>query len=244
MAAYMGARFSNAADFTLFVVGAFTIEQITPLLNTYVASLPSRGTPTATLGDVRLQFPAMIQREKVAKGQDPKSQTIVSFFADPGLNELEMFRTNAASEIVEMKLRDILREELGGTYSVGVGFSNTQPLPGYGTTSVQFGSAPENVDKLVAAVLTEVQRLQRDGPSADDVAKVKETQKRDIETAMRQNGYWMNSLQTLHLYGWDPVRISKRLERAEQLTVENVHDALKKYFPTDRYTVVSLVPEK
>ena len=244
MAAYYQARFSNAADFTVFVVGTFTVEQITPLLNTYVASLPSRGTPTAAFGDVRLQFPAMIQREKVAKGQDPKSQTIVSFFADPGLNELEMFRTNAATEVLEMKLRDILREELGGTYSVGVGFSNTQPLPGYGTTAVQFGSAPENVDKLVAAVLAEVQRLQREGPSADDVAKVRETQKRDIETAMRQNGYWMNSLQTLHLYGWDPVRISKRLERAEQLTVENVHDALKKYFPTDRYTVVSLVPEK
>jgi zinc protease len=108
---------------------------------------------------------------------------------------------------------------------------------------VQFGSAPENVDRLVAAVLAEVQRLQRDGPSVDDVQKVKETQKRDIETAMRQNGYWLNSLQTLHLYGWDPLRISKRLERAESLTVDNVHDALKKYFPTDRYTVVSLVPE-
>jgi len=243
MAAYYQARFSNAADFTLFVVGAFTVEQITPLLNTYVASLPSRGASTATIGDVRLQFPPAVQREKVAKGQDPKSQTVMSFFADTGLNELDMHRTNAATEVLEMKLRDILREELGGTYSVDVGFSNTQPLPGYGTTSVQFGSSPENVDKLVAAVLAEVQRLQREGPSADDVQKVKETQKRDIETAMRQNGYWLNSLQTLHLYGWDPVRISKRLERAESLTVENIHDALKKYFPTDRYTVVSLVPE-
>jgi zinc protease len=179
----------------------------------------------------------------VAKGQDPKSQTIISFFADTGLDELEMHRANAATDVLEMKLRDILREELGGTYSVGVSFSNTQPLPGYGTMSVQFGSAPENVNKLVDAVLAEVGRLQRDGPSADDVQKVKETQKRDLETALRQNGYWLSSLQTLHLFGWDPVRISKRLERTESLSVENIHDALRKYFPTDRYTVISLVPE-
>jgi zinc protease len=244
MAAFYQARFANAADFTFFFVGAFTVDQITPLLNTYVASLPSRGTSSTRLGDVRLQFPATIQKETVAKGQDPKSQTIISFFADTGLNELEMHRTNAAAEVLEMKLRDILREELGGTYSVGVGFSNSQPLPGYGTTGVQFGSSPENVNKLVDAVLAEVRRLQRDGPSTEDVQKVKETQKRDLETAMRQNAYWLNSMQTLHLYGWDPIRISKRLERAESLTVENIHDALKKYFPTDRYTVISLVPEK
>ena len=142
-----------------------------------------------------------------------------------------------------MRLRDILREELGGTYSVGVGYSNTQPLPGYGTMAVQFGSAPENVDKLVAAVLAEVQRLQKDGPSADDIQKVKETQKRDIETALQQNGYWLSSMQTLHLYGWDPVRITKRLERADSLTVENVHEMFKKYFPLDRYTLVTLIPE-
>jgi zinc protease len=108
---------------------------------------------------------------------------------------------------------------------------------------VQVRSAPAHVTRLVDAVLAEVQRLQRSGPTEDDVQKIKETQKRDLETALRQNQYWLNSMQTLHLYGWDPVRISKRIERAESLTVENVHDALKKYFPTDRYTVVSLVPE-
>ena len=65
--------------------------------------------------------------------------------------------------MLEMRLRDILREELGGTYSVGVGYSNTSPQPGYGTTSVQFGSAPENVESLTAAVMTEVERLQKEG---------------------------------------------------------------------------------
>lgn len=244
MAAFYKERFANAADFTFFFAGAFTVDQITPLLTTYVASLPSRGTASARMGDVRLQFPAAVRRETVEKGQEPRASTLMSFFADPGLNELEIHRLNAATTVVEVKLRDILREELGGTYSVGVGFSSTLPQPGYGTTSVQFGSAPENVDKLVTSVLTELDRLRREGPTAEEVQRVKETEKRDIETAMRTNQYWLTSLQTLHLYGWDPTRIARRLERTESLTRENIHDAIRKYFPADRHTVVTLLPEK
>ncbi len=142
-----------------------------------------------------------------------------------------------------MRLLDLLLEELGGTYSVGVGYTNTQPQPGYGTMSVQYGSAPENADKLLQAVLDEIRRLQREGPAADDMQKIKEIERRGLETSVRQNGYWMNSLQTVHLLGWEPRRIAQRFERVESLTGEQVHAAFKKYFPMDRYTVVTLLPE-
>jgi hypothetical protein len=91
---------------------------------------------------VRLEFPGDVKKEIVNKGQEPKAQTVISFFADTMLNELEMHRLRAATAILERHLRDQLREELGGTYSVGVDYSNTLPQPGYGATSVQFGSAP------------------------------------------------------------------------------------------------------
>ena len=94
---------------------------------------------------MRLEFPKSVVRETVAKGQEPRSQTVITFFADTGLEELETHRLQAATEVLEMRLRDILREQFGGTYSVGVSYSNTSPQPGYGVTSVQFGSAPENV---------------------------------------------------------------------------------------------------
>ncbi|MGE0446934.1 MAG: M16 family metallopeptidase [Vicinamibacterales bacterium] len=243
MAEFYKARFANAADFTFFIAGAFEIERITPLLTTYVASLPSTGQSTAKIGEVRLQFPRDVIREQVRKGQEPRASTIMSFFADPGLEELEIHRLNAATTLVQVKLRDILREELGGTYSVGVGFSSTLPQPGYGTTTVQFGSAPENVDKLVSSVLAELDRLRKEGPTAADVQRVKETEKRDIETAMRQNNYWLGSMQTLHLYGWDLRRIAERPARTESLSAENIHAALQKYFPADRYTVITLLPE-
>jgi zinc protease len=75
------------------------------------------------------------------------------------------------------------------------------------------------------------------------VRAVKEAEKNDLQTAIRQNGYWLNSLQAMHLLGRDPKRILQRAERADSLTQDNVHAALRKYFPSDRYTEVTLMPE-
>ncbi|PYR82093.1 MAG: hypothetical protein DMF87_03005 [Acidobacteria bacterium] len=244
MEAFYKTQFANAADFTFFFVGAFDVAKIEPLLATYIGSLPSQGKPTSTYSDVRLTFPMGVKKEIVNKGQEPKAQTVISFYAESNLNELEMHRLRAATDILERHLRDQLREELGGTYSVGVDYSNTLPQPGYGTTSVQFGSAPDRVDSLVATVMTELDRMRRDGPSADDVQKVKETEKEGLETSFKQNGFWLGALQTAQMLGWDPVSIIHRTERTDTLTAENIHDAFRKYFPADRYTQLTLLPEK
>jgi zinc protease len=154
-----------------------------------------------------------------------------------------MHRARAAANVLGIRLREILREELGGTYGVGVSYDNSLPMKGYGAMSIQFGSAPENVDKLVKAVFDEVTRLQKQGPSLDDLNKVKEMERRDLETNARQNSYWVGSLQTVHMLGWDPAGINRRLDRVEKLTPEILHGMFKKYFPMDRYTVVTLKPE-
>jgi zinc protease len=91
--------------------------------------------------------------------------------------------------------------------------------------------------------MTEIDRLRREGPSAEDVRAVKEGEKNDLQTAMRQNGYWLNSLQSLHVLGRDPKRNLQRSERADSLTQENIHAALRKYFPNERHTEVTLMPE-
>ena len=53
----------------------------------------------------------------------------------------------------------------------------------------------------------------------------------------------MNALQSSHILGRDAKMIPRRSERTDALTVENVHEALRKYLPADRYTVVTLMPE-
>lgn len=238
-------RFSNAADFTFFMVGAFTIDDAVPLLARYVGSLPSpAGRPPSRVADIQLRFPAATERARVEKGREPRSQTVMSFFADPSPNLVEQEQVSAAATVVEIALRDILREELGQTYSVNVGLSQPLPQRGAGHVQVRFGSAPENAPAMIERVLTEIRRLQKEGPSADWVNRTKESARRTYETSLRENGYWLGRLTRAGLLETDPADIVTRAARIGAITPAVVQDAFNKYFPLDRYTVVTLVPAR
>ena len=68
--------------------------------------------------------------------------------------------------MLETALRDSLREDLGQTYTVSVGLSQSPPQRGDGYVEVSFGAAPENIQAMTDRVLEEVKRLQQEGPSA------------------------------------------------------------------------------
>jgi zinc protease len=243
MLAFYRQRFANAADFTFFIVGAFNTDAALPLLARYVGGLPSSGTRSASFKDIGVRFPSGIERAQVQKGREPRAQTLISFFADPPFDPVEQERVIAATTVLETVLRDMLREDLGQTYTVSVGLSQSPPLHGDGYIGVNFGAAPENIGAMTDRVMKEVQRLQADGPSADLVAKAREGARRDYETALKQNAYWMRRLQTVHLLGQSPGDIMTRSQRIDSVTPANVQETFKKYFPLDRYTVVTLVPE-
>ncbi|MEX2662500.1 MAG: insulinase family protein [Vicinamibacterales bacterium] len=245
MAAFYKERFSNAADFTFLMIGAFTIDEALPLVARYVGSLPSTGTPVSKPKDVGLKFPSSVEKVTVQKGREPKVTTLLSFFADPPQDPREITRISTAADVLEITLREILREELGETYSVGVGFSQEPHQRGGGHVSVSFTAAPENLEKMTARVMQEVQRMQKEGPSEDFVNRAKESARREHETGMKQNGYWIARLQGAKLLGLDPVvHMLEREQRIASVTPAILTETYGKYFPLDRYTVVTLIPEK
>jgi zinc protease len=243
MYAFYRDRFSNAADFTLFVVGSFKVDSALPLLARYVGSLPSTGQRTSNFKDVGIHFPGTIVRDSVVKGREPVAETVLSFAADVPPDPAEQEKMLAATSVLEATLRDVLREDLGQTYSVSVGLSQAAPQRGDGHVEVNFAAAPQNIQSMTARVLEEVRGLQQRGPDLELVEKAKEAARRSYETSMRENGYWMGRLQRIHLLGGDPSEILTRPARIDSITPAVVQDTLKKYFPLDRYTLVTLLPE-
>ena len=237
------ARFANAADFTFFVVGAFEIETLQPLLERYVASLPSTGERRSKYRDRKYRFPKGIVEREVRRGLEPQSRTALTYFADPGRDRVERGRLGAATELLEIRLRDILREELGSTYSVEVSTNDLQPVPGYGTVSIDFGGAPETRGHMAEETLREIARLQRDGPTEAEVATVQEIERRDLETSEKNNGWWLSGLQRSHLLGLDPAGMLEARARIAALTPEVLRETIVRYFPLQRRTRVTLVPE-
>jgi zinc protease len=244
MLAFYKSRFSNAADFTFFMVGAFNMDEVIPLLAEYVGSLPSLGKRSTDAKNLGVRFPTGVQRIQVDKGREPRAQVAMSFFAEPSVDAAEQERVAAATSILQTVLRGVLREDLGQTYGVTVGLVQSPSQPGSGHIRVGFAGAPENVPSMTDRVLEEIKRLQDTPPAPAQVSTVKETARRQHEINMKENSYWLARLQSARVTGTDPSEITGRPARIDGLSPAGIQDAFKKYFPLDRYTVITLMPEK
>ena len=123
------------------------------------------------------------------KGIEPKSQTQIVFSGDFEYTPESRLALRALGDVLEIKLRERLREALGGTYGADVGASPSRiPRPSYALT-VSFGSAPERVDELATAVFAEIDSLKARGPSAAELAEGKEIYLRQHEADLKPNGW-------------------------------------------------------
>ena len=137
----------------------------------------------------------------------------------------------------------VLREKLGGTYSVGARLSGSRDDAKMYTATIQFGSAPERADELTKAVFAEIKALSDSGPSAAEVEKVKAAQLRARETNLKMNFFWTGQLSNAYQYGDDPRDVLAYNKLVDGLTVAAIRDAARRYLKGENYVHVTLLPE-
>jgi zinc protease len=235
-------RFADASDFTFVIVGNFTVDSIKPLVVKWLGGLPATHRKE-TWKDIGVHLPEGVVKRDVKRGTEPKARTVIVFNGPFEWTRENRYALASLAEVLRMRLRDVLREELGGTYDVSASQSSERdPHPEF-QFSIDFGSSPERADTLRAAVFREIERIKRDGPTADEIEKVREIQRRGEETEVRQNGFWLNALAAAARYGQDPRMILKRSELRASLTPALVRDIARKYLDESRYVQVRLLPE-
>jgi zinc protease len=236
-------RFSDASDFTFVFVGSFDVDAMKPLVTQYLASLPATHRKE-TWKDVGIKKPTGVIEKRVDKGLEPKSRAEVVFSGPFSYNQDQRVAIRAMAQVLEIRLRESLREDLGGTYSVSAsaGYSKI-PREEYSVT-ISFGCSPDRTDELVKSVLKEIEQLKTNGPSDKQVADVKETFLRDQETNMKQNGYVLAQIAARYQYGEDLTSLFNMSEYYNKITPAMVRDAARQYLNTSNFVKVTLFPEK
>lgn len=235
-------RFADASDFTFVFVGSFDLERMRPLVRTYLGGLPSIGREE-TWRDVGIEPPSGVIRKVVRKGIEEQSQTQIIFTGPFEYSPANVHVLRSLGEVLDIRLREVLREDLGGTYGVSVSASAARdPDPRY-SLQIGFGSAPDRAEELTAAVFAHLDSLAAAGPAAEDLQKVREMQRRERETALRQNGYWLNALVARYREGRDPRDILEVERMIDALDAAAIRDAARRFLRRDNYVQVTLFPE-
>ncbi|QNA91018.1 insulinase family protein [Massilia sp. Dwa41.01b] len=236
-------RFASAKDLTFVMVGSFDLERVKPLLATYLGSLP---TPELPIGwrDVGLRPVRGVVKRAVHSGTEPKSTISLTFTGEAPFSEDEQMRLQALSEVLNIRIIEVLREKMSLIYGGSAGGSLGRIPYGSYSLSLTLPTGPENVDKVIAATFEEFDRLKREGPSAADLAKVKQNWIQNYRKALRENGYWLGRIQSALMDGTDPATLLTHEARVEALSVADVQQAARRYLDTNNYVQVVLYPEK
>jgi zinc protease len=234
-------RFADASDFTFFIIGDFDIDSIRPHVQRYLGGLPSLNR-TESGRDLGIRPPTGVVRKLVHTGAEPQSQTFLSFTGPFEFDPNERYLLASMGEVLQNRLLDRLREALGGTYSVSASAGAGREPPATYSVTINFGSAPERADELVDAVMEEIRMLQTQGPSAADVEKVVEAQRRARELNLKRNPYWLSNLTAAYQFGDDPRDILKLHERYELLTPDAVRAMAQRYLRLDNYVHITRLP--
>ena len=237
-------RFSDPGNFTFFFVGNFKKDEIKPLIETYLAGIPSKSREE-NWKDLGIRPPKGGLEKVINKGTDPKSQVSIQFVGDLKKYDVdENYKLSSLGEVLTNKLIEIIREEKSGVYGVGArGYISRRPYVNYGF-SISFPCGPENVAELKQAVYDEIERIKKEGVSQEDVDKIKEAQRIDRKENLERNQYWTSILSQYYTYDVDFDEFYEYENRVEALTPKDIQEAAKKYLvDKNRYEFV-LMPEE
>ncbi len=236
-------RFADASDFTFIFVGNIDPAALQPLAEQYLASLPALYR-REHWRDEGIYPPRGIIEKTVYKGLEEKSRVQIVFTGPFVWNRQNRYDLNAMAEVLRIRLRELLREDQGGTYGVGVSASPQHfPREEY-QISIGFGCAPERVGELTRLVFAEIDSLKFRGVGESYLQKVRETQRREYEVNLRRNGYWLSTLKFYDTHQEPLTGILETPRFIEQLSVESVQKAAQKYLDTRNFVKVVLMPEK
>jgi zinc protease len=236
-------RFGDATDFTFVIVGAFDPAQLRPLVETYLASLPARGRREKEK-DLGIRKARGVVKHAWMLGQEPNARVSVLFHGDDAWTRDKDRDLFILSQVLEIRLREVLREDKGGVYGVNVGGALVRAPHPERDFSIAFGCDPLRVTELINAMFDEIAQVQKAGIGPDYLEKIKQTFTRERETQLRSNGFWIGWLTSAYTYGDDPALVLDPSKMIARMTSDNVKAAAKRYLDPKQYFEPILLPAK
>ena len=217
--------FANAANFKLILTGNININKLRPLLCQYIATLPSNNTKE-TIGTYE---PKLVDGKKTyifhKKQTTPTAITTIVIKGKMEYNNRNELLMDAIGQLLRIVYTEKVREDKGGTYSVQAS-GNLQHHPDdEALLRIAFQTDPQKYNSLIPIVYKELEKMATEGPSQQDLDKVKAYELKVYNQVLRMNNYWEYVLYT-DLYNGIDVDTDFRYI-VENMTCDDIRTTLR-----------------
>jgi zinc protease len=236
-------RFADLDDSVFVLVGSFDVDTAKQLAQTYLGSLPSI-EGEETWRNTRPPLPAGIIEETVNGGIEPRSEVNI-YFSDLFTPTVESrVALQATTRVLDIMVREDLREERGGIYGAGISSTAENFPTGEYQTQISFTTEPTRVVELTDAVFAQIADLRENGPSPENFAKVHEQLRRDHEENRQDNNAWLTWINRYLVDQEGPLTEIERIDEViAALTPSAIQAVANAIFPEDQHVTLVLHPQ-
>lgn len=234
-------RFADASDFTFIFAGTINPATFRPLVERYVASLPSV-VEDAGWVDLGIERPDGIEADVVRAGIEPISEVWLIFHGPYEFSQENNYRIRALERMLSIRMQEVIREDESGTYGVGVGANFARIPNDRYTIQVTFRSDPARIEELTGRVFDVINEIRSSVPETSYIERIQETQEAAFREQLTSNQFWLSQLQFAVQNDRPIGAIRRYLELVEALQPEDVREAALTYLDLERYVQVTLLP--
>jgi zinc protease len=231
-------QFGYADGFHFFIVGNFDTAKIKPLIEKYLGSLPTTGTPVI----YRDNGVRMVKGNRLfefRKGKDQKSLVIDVYHGDCQYSADLVLKATMLAQAMSIQIIDTIREKMQAIYS-GSAVATLQKIPFSGYNFViQMPCAPENVDKIFHELDNMITVFKKKGVAQVDLDKVKSAMIERINESAKDNGNWIAQIQQIMFWGADKNDYLRLKERVNKVTVADLKEVANLIFGSNNFRAVS-----
>ena len=234
-------RFGDAGDFIFVFVGDFDPDTAQDLAATYIGSLSSSGERETFVDNQPL--PAReVQRIDLAVGTDPEG-TLSMYFTNPHDYSLhDELALDVLAKIINARLRDRIREELGASYSPFTSIDLQREPDPFTEAFIEITGEPGDLERLSEEVVAALSDLQTNGPTQAEFDTAIEQMRTELE--LISNPELADAVIDAWFYPDQPVlNLSFRYDEIETVTMADMQRLARIAYNLDQRIEVRLGPE-
>ncbi len=197
-------RFANARDFTFFAMGPQTDEQIIPLIEKYIGSIPV-GKTIENYKDKGVAIQKGVKELRYYDNEmlTPKSQITVNYNGNMAYNQKNIQTLYFLKYVLSDRYMKSIREEKGGAYYVNVSANLIANPKNRVELSVEFETDPKLRDELLSIVQKEIDDLVANGPKESEIKDAIIYVKKTHKDREKNSDYWFGRFMSFIIDGTD-----------------------------------------
>lgn len=233
-------RETSAIEIAL--VGDLDVDAAIDAVARTLGALPMRaGKIERNVDAMRIHMPAPETRTLYHKGSAEQALLQINWPTDDNSDPARTAALNVLADVLQARMRDKVREEMGAAYAPSVGHSASSFIPHFGIFSVRTDAKPAELSLMQQTIMELVTGI--GAVTEDEITRAREPGLAAYHTGLMQNSYWLAMLGVAQS---EPARLTmdaRYFKALEAVTPADVEAVAAKYLLPERARILVVLPE-